>query len=96
MRNSLILMVRPDRFELPTFWFVAMNSSRILLILVRVTNALEANAWRTNAAIDERLMKGFQIVLFVLPGFQEPLFSFSTFSLQQFLNDGPTRADCCV
>jgi len=22
-------MVRPDRFELPTFWFVAMNARRI-------------------------------------------------------------------
>ena len=25
-------MVRPDRFELPTFWFVAMNAPRINML----------------------------------------------------------------
>jgi hypothetical protein len=51
-------MVRPDRVELPTFWFVGMQSDRILLILMPATTHFEANTWRTTAAIDERLMKG--------------------------------------
>ena len=50
-------MVRPDRFELPTFWFVGMQSGRILLIVMPAISSLEANTRRTNAAIDERLMK---------------------------------------
>ena len=52
-------MVRPDRFELPTFWFVGMQPQRILLILARVMTSLRANRRRTKAAVDERLMKGF-------------------------------------
>src|ERR1035437_3917531 len=52
-------MVRPDRVELPTFWFVGMQSDRILLVLMPATTHFEANTWRTTAAIDERLMKGF-------------------------------------
>src|ERR1017187_6018679 len=52
-------MVRPDRVELPTFWFVGMQSDRILLILMPATTHFEANTWRTTPAIDERLMKGF-------------------------------------
>src|ERR1019366_2310994 len=51
-------MVRPDRVELPTFWFVGMQSGRILLILMPATTHFGANTWRTTAAIDERLMKG--------------------------------------
>ena len=52
-------MVRPDRVELPTFWFVGMQSDRILLILMFAETYFEANTWRTKAPIDERLMKGF-------------------------------------
>ena len=52
-------MVRPDRVELPTFWFVDMQSGGILLILMPATTRFEANTWRITAAIDERLMKGF-------------------------------------
>src|ERR1017187_6947064 len=51
-------MVRPDRVELPTFWFVGMQSDRILLILMPATTHFQANTWRTTAGIDERLMKG--------------------------------------
>ena len=54
-------MVRPDRVELPTFWFVGMQSDRILLILMPATTCFEANTWRTKAPIDERLMKGFPV-----------------------------------
>jgi hypothetical protein len=55
------LMVRPDRFELPTFWFVAMQHPSILLILMRAKAAFEANTWRIKAPVDERLMKGWTL-----------------------------------
>jgi hypothetical protein len=42
-----------------TFWFVGMQSDRILLIFMPATTHFGANTWRTAAAIDERLMKGF-------------------------------------
>ena len=48
----------PLRVELPTFWFVGMQSDRILLILMAAMTSFEANTWRTAAAIDEGLMKG--------------------------------------
>ena len=28
-RNSLVFMVRPERFELPTYWFVASRSIQL-------------------------------------------------------------------
>ena len=52
-------MVHPDRFELPTFWFVGMQRPPIFLIFMPGMASFEANAWRTKAAVDERLMKGF-------------------------------------
>src|ERR1035437_7810879 len=52
-------MVRPDRVELPTFWFVGVQSGRMLLILMPATTHFEANTWRTTAAIDERVLRGF-------------------------------------
>jgi hypothetical protein len=65
-------MVRPDRFELPTFWFVAMQHLPILLILLSAKAAFEANKWRTKAAVDEGLMKGseypFERILLQSPG----------------------------
>ena|SRR5581483_11384131 len=51
-------VVRPERFELPTFWFVGMQPGPILLTFLPTMTAFEANAWRTKAAVDERLMKG--------------------------------------
>src|ERR1017187_4720070 len=51
-------MVRPDRVELPTFWFVGMQSDRILLILMPATTHFQANTWRTTAGIDERFIQG--------------------------------------
>jgi hypothetical protein len=49
----------PVRLSPMTFWFVGMQSDRILLILMPATTHFGANTWRTAAAIDERLMKGF-------------------------------------
>jgi hypothetical protein len=40
-----------------TFWFVGMQSGRNLLIVMPAISSFEANTRRTNAAIDERLMK---------------------------------------
>ena len=51
-------MVRPERFELPTFWFVGMQSGAILLIQIMAVSVFWAKAWRTEAHVDERLMKG--------------------------------------
>jgi hypothetical protein len=57
-------MVRPDRVEPPTFWFVGIQSGRILLIVMPMIASFEANTWRTTAAIDEKSMKGSSKMFF--------------------------------
>src|SRR5438132_1575833 len=57
-------MVRPSGFEPPTFCSGGKGPMCILLTYLAAMACFKVNRGRTKAAVDERLMKGFQKTTF--------------------------------